>query len=100
MNPDNRRKLNDRVIRAAEAALAAQNYVSSIDVLAGIGWLDPDCSSGGSKGRSAISRKGSRPIVAYLGGHEPVSVVGHRKGFASERDTLRGAEAVTPDASV
>ncbi|WP_407154962.1 hypothetical protein [Bradyrhizobium sp. STM 3557] len=41
MNADNRSKLNDRVIRAAEAALAAQKYVSSIDVLVGIGWLDP-----------------------------------------------------------
>jgi hypothetical protein len=41
MNPDNRRKLADRVNKAAEASLAAKNYVSPIDVLAGIGWLDP-----------------------------------------------------------
>jgi hypothetical protein len=38
---DNLKKLADRVTRAAEAALATQNYVSSIDVLIGIGWLDP-----------------------------------------------------------
>ena len=31
----------DRVTRAAEAALAAQHYVSAIDVLRGIGWLNP-----------------------------------------------------------
>lgn len=37
----NRRALADRVVSAAEAALAAQRYVSSLDVLTGIGWLDP-----------------------------------------------------------
>src|ERR1700716_4321150 len=41
MNPENRSKLADRVVRAAEAALAAQNYVSPLDVLLRIGWLDP-----------------------------------------------------------
>jgi hypothetical protein len=41
MNPENRRKLETRVTRAAEAALATQGYVSAIDVLLGIGWLAP-----------------------------------------------------------
>ena len=41
MHPHNRKKLEDRVIRAAEAALAARKYVSPVDVLVGIGWLDP-----------------------------------------------------------
>lgn len=41
MNPENRRKLADQVAKAAQAALAAQKYVSPIDVLVGIGWLDP-----------------------------------------------------------
>ena len=41
MNPENRRKLADRVVKAAEAALAARHYVSPVDVLVGIGWLDP-----------------------------------------------------------
>jgi hypothetical protein len=36
----NRKTLTDRVIRAAEAALAAQGYVSPADVLTGLGWLD------------------------------------------------------------
>jgi hypothetical protein len=40
MHPHNRRKLDDRVIRAADAALAAQKHVSP--VLVGIGWLDPN----------------------------------------------------------
>jgi hypothetical protein len=41
MHPQNRKKLADRVTKAAEAALASRHYVSAIDVLVGIGWLDP-----------------------------------------------------------
>ena len=40
MHPKNRQALEDRVIKAAEAALGQQDYVSPIDVLLGIGWLD------------------------------------------------------------
>ena len=40
MNPKNRRRLADRVTRAAEASLAARGYVAPLDVLLGIGWLD------------------------------------------------------------
>ncbi|MGB6399750.1 MAG: hypothetical protein WBF73_29335 [Bradyrhizobium sp.] len=40
MNPKNRNALAQRVVKAAEAALAGQGYASSIDVLVGIGWLD------------------------------------------------------------
>jgi hypothetical protein len=41
MHPQNRTKLAARVIKAAEAALAAQKYVSAVDVLIGMGWVDP-----------------------------------------------------------
>jgi hypothetical protein len=41
MHQQNRKKLGYRVIRAAEAAFADQKHVSSVDVLVGIGWLDP-----------------------------------------------------------
>jgi hypothetical protein len=41
MSRKNRRPLGDRVIEAAEAAFVAQGYVSPVDVLVGIGWLDP-----------------------------------------------------------
>ena len=41
MSRKNRTPLVDRVIEAAEASLAASNDVSAIDVLLGIGWLDP-----------------------------------------------------------
>jgi hypothetical protein len=40
MSRKNRTALADRVVKAAETALAAQGYVSPIDVLVGIGWLD------------------------------------------------------------
>jgi hypothetical protein len=38
---DGGRTLEDRVVRAADAALARQKYVSPIDVLIGVGWLTP-----------------------------------------------------------
>src|SRR5713101_3713712 len=41
MNRKNRASLADRVRKAAEAALAARGFASPIDVLVGIGWLDP-----------------------------------------------------------
>jgi hypothetical protein len=41
MTPENLSKLRDRVVKAAEGALAARQYVSPLDVLVGIGWLDP-----------------------------------------------------------
>ena len=41
MHPKNRAELATRVAKAAGEALAARKYVSAIDVLVGIGWLDP-----------------------------------------------------------
>jgi hypothetical protein len=41
MDQKKRASLADRVNKAAEASLAAENYVSAVDVLVGIGWLDP-----------------------------------------------------------
>lgn len=41
MNPKNRKNVADRVVGAAERALADQKYVSAIDVLLRIGWLNP-----------------------------------------------------------
>lgn len=38
---DNGTKLKQRVVQAAEAALAERQFVSAIDVLVGIGWLAP-----------------------------------------------------------
>jgi hypothetical protein len=66
MNPDNRRKLIDRVIRAAEAALAAQKYVSSIDVLAGIGWLDPGLLKRWQQGQIGYLEEGIQDEKVHL----------------------------------
>ncbi|MGD0103044.1 MAG: hypothetical protein ABSC06_03295 [Rhodopila sp.] len=41
MNRTNRNKLAERVSRAAEASVTAQGYVSALDVLSGIGWVEP-----------------------------------------------------------
>lgn len=41
MRRKNRATLVERVVRAAEASLAAKHSVTPIDVLVGIGWLDP-----------------------------------------------------------
>ena len=38
---ENSAKLEQRVVRAAEAALAERQFVSAVDVLVGIGWLAP-----------------------------------------------------------
>ena len=37
----NRGDIDRRVIRAAEAALAKREFVTAIDVLVGVGWLEP-----------------------------------------------------------
>ena len=39
MSLENRRRLADRVAKAAEASLAAQNYLSPVDVLVGLDGL-------------------------------------------------------------
>jgi hypothetical protein len=41
MSQRNRPSLADRIATAAEAALAAEHSVAPVEVLAGIGWLDP-----------------------------------------------------------
>jgi hypothetical protein len=41
MSRKNRVPLGDRVAKAAEEVLAARHSVSAIDILIGIGWLDP-----------------------------------------------------------
>ncbi len=41
MHPKNRDALRSRVVKAAEEALSARGYATPIDVLLGIGWLDP-----------------------------------------------------------
>jgi hypothetical protein len=51
MSRQNRIPLADRVVKAAEAALAARHFVSAIDILVGIGWLDPETVERWRRGR-------------------------------------------------
>ena len=85
MSPENRRRLADRVAKAAEASLAAQNYVSPVDVLVGIGWLDPGAVKRWRQGQGRLSRA-RRPdeSVAHFGGYEAVSIMGDREGVDPE----------------
>ena len=41
MSSGNRKGIEQRVVRAAEAALAQRKFVTAIDVLVGVGWLEP-----------------------------------------------------------
>jgi hypothetical protein len=50
--PMTRQDLEQRVTRAAEAALAEQRFVSAIDVLLGLGWLAPSHLDQWRQGRS------------------------------------------------
>ena len=50
-NSDHQARLEERVIRAAEAALSRQQYISAIDVLCGIGLLLPMHVASWRKGR-------------------------------------------------
>jgi hypothetical protein len=51
MANDNQRRLEQRVVRAAEAALGVQRYVTAVDVLMGIGWLAPSAVDRWRQGR-------------------------------------------------
>jgi hypothetical protein len=51
MSRRNRRPLADRVIEAAERALAAQKYVSPFDIFLGIGWLNGSTASDWQQGK-------------------------------------------------
>lgn len=57
-------KLERRVVRAAEAALAERKFVTSIDVLVGLGWLEPRRVQEWRQGRVDCLE---RVVVASLG---------------------------------
>jgi hypothetical protein len=51
MVSDNRSKLHERVIKAAEEALAENGYVAPVDVLTGVRWLPPSMLRAWRQGR-------------------------------------------------
>ncbi|XVV15904.1 DUF2293 domain-containing protein [Actinoplanes sp. CA-131856] len=56
-------KLERRVVTAAEKALARQRYVSPLDVLTGLGWLEP--------GRVTEWRQGRAPVLEAVAAVSP-----------------------------
>jgi len=51
LHPDRQNQLRERIVRAAEAALAHHQYVSAIDILTGAGLLAPTHVESWRKGR-------------------------------------------------
>jgi hypothetical protein len=62
----NRKALADRVARAAEAALVAQGYVSPVDVLTGVGWLDSGTVERWRQGQSGQTRSSPQFVDAQF----------------------------------
>ncbi len=59
MHPDNLKRLEHRVVKAAEEALRHEKYVSPIDVLVGIGWLPPSNVDMWRQGRLSYLERGA-----------------------------------------
>ena len=91
MHPHNRKKLDDRVIRAAEAALAAQRYVSPVDVLVGIGWLDPGALARWPRGQVAYLEEVVQATAKELSPSET-----HYVARTPSRQTLRFSKSGNP----
>jgi hypothetical protein len=93
-------KLQRRVVRAAEAALAERQYVTAIDVLVGVGWHTPRRVDEWRQGRVDYLERVVEAAGEYLGGDEIVSPLGARSRPEAERDQLRCALARPPAAAV
>jgi hypothetical protein len=79
-------RVEERVARAAEHALSAQQYVSAIDVLTGIGWLAPS--------HVDVWRQGRLPDLESAVNAGPGKVATAMRAFASwaEQRGLRPSE--------
>ncbi len=55
---DKQRKLEQRVVRAAEDALAERQFVTAVDVIVGIGWLTPQVVDRWRQGRLEYLERG------------------------------------------
>jgi hypothetical protein len=91
-------KLSGRIIKAAEASLAAKNYVSPVDVLVGIGWLDPPSLKRWQQGQVAYL---GRVVQANLSRISEAMKLfrswATAKGASPEGDALYCADATAPD---
>lgn len=66
MNPENRNKLQNRVVSAAESALADRGYVSAIDIVTGIGWLDQSTLERWRQGRVPYLESGMQTNLSRI----------------------------------
>src|SRR2546422_831890 len=101
MSRQNRVPLADRVAKAAEAALAARHFVSAIDILVGIGWLDLGTVEALAP-RADRLPAGSCPgqSTAYLGSHAAIPVLGDRERIVRKPDGVCRSNAAAPDAAL
>ena len=81
MVSDNQRKLEQRVVRAAEAALAERRFVTAVDVLVGIGWLSPPAVDHWRQGRVEYLE---REVQANL--HKISTAMSLLRRWAEQRD--------------
>ena len=101
MQPHNRKKLSDRVIKAAEAALTARKYVSPIDVLVGIGWLDPGAVKRWRQGRVGYLERAVQTNLPRIS--EAMKIFrswAAGKGSIPERDAFCRANALAADTAI
>ena len=107
MNRKNRRTLADRVTKAAEASLAAQHYVSAIDVLVGIGWLDPgavkrwrqgqiDCLEGVTQTNLSRISEAMKLFRSWAAGKGLFASETHYVARTPQRQTLRFSRSGDP----
>jgi hypothetical protein len=80
MASDSDKRLERRVIEAAEAALAARGVATAIDVLAGLGWLPPSSERAWRQGRIPYLE---RAVTANLS--KVSSVMRHFQRWAANR---------------
>jgi hypothetical protein len=66
MSRKNRVPLDVRVAKAAEGALAAGHFVSAIDILIGIGWLDPGAIERWRRGEIDCLEEAVRPDLPRI----------------------------------
>jgi hypothetical protein len=87
MANDNQRKLEQRVVRAADAALAERRFVTALDVVVGIGWLSPQAVDRWRQGRVEYLE---REVQANL--HKISTAMALFRRWAEQRD-LQPSEA-------
>jgi hypothetical protein len=66
MGRRNRTPLPERIATAAEAALAAEHYVSPINVLLRVGWLDPNLTREWQQGRIGCLEETLQPAPSRI----------------------------------